>query len=80
VHICPAAGGADEQPAAPSSPGSRYVNVTLMFGAARNVIKAGTSSAMPVASGGFVSTITGVLNVTGTIDRRDGSMSHSAGR
>lgn len=41
------------QPAAPSTPGSRNVNVTVMFGAAANVIKSGTSSE-PVASGGFV--------------------------
>jgi hypothetical protein len=51
-HSCPAAGGVSEQPAAPSIPGERNVNVIVMFGAAANVIKSGTSSG-PVASGGF---------------------------
>jgi hypothetical protein len=42
VHTWPPAAGLAEQPGVPSIPGSRSVSVIAMFGAAENVIKAGT--------------------------------------
>jgi len=56
VHSCPAAGGKAEQPAAPSIPILRSVNVKVMFGAAV-VIKSATGGKLPggvVTSGGLL--------------------------
>jgi len=57
VHSWLVAGMGFEQPAAPSTPALRSVNVKLMFGAMANVIKSDTGGKLPggvVTSGGFV--------------------------
>lgn len=56
VHSWLAAGTASVQPATPSIPAKRTVNVKVMFGAAVNVIKSVTAGKLPggvVTSGGF---------------------------